>query len=107
MIPGEVTLSLEIRDLEMAKIDEVYREIETQGRALAERNETTIELDEYYESRSAPTDERLRELVAESAEALGLSAQSRTLKSCWASQSPKPNQGTSGKSRCSAATSAA
>ncbi len=76
VIPGEVTLSLEIRDLEMTEIDEVYRGIEKQGQALAARNGTSIELQQYYVSRSAPTDERLRRLVADASEALGLSTHS-------------------------------
>ena len=76
VIPGEVTLSLEIRDLEMTKIDEVYRGIEKQGQALAARNGTSIELQQYYVSRSAPTDERLRRLVADASEASGLSTHS-------------------------------
>ena len=76
VIPGEVTLSLEIRDLEMTKIDEVYRGIEKQGQALAARNGTSIELQQYYVSLSAPTDERLRRLVADASEALGLSTHS-------------------------------
>ena len=73
VIPGEVTLSLEIRDLEMTKIDEVYRGVEKQGQALAARNGTSIELQQYYVSRAAPTDERVRRLVADASEALGLS----------------------------------
>ena len=73
VIPGEVTLSLEIRDLEMTKIDEVCRGIEKQGQALAARNGTSIELQQYYVSRAAPTDERIRRLVADASEALGLS----------------------------------
>ncbi len=73
VIPGEVTLSLEIRDLEMTKIDEVCRGIEKQGQALAARNGTSIELQQYYVSRAAPTDERLRRLVADASEASGLS----------------------------------
>ena len=73
VIPGEVALSLEIRDLDMARIDDVFRAIESQAHNLAARNETSVELDEYYVSRAAPTDERLRKLVADSAENLGLS----------------------------------
>ena len=57
----------------MTKIDEVCRFIEKQGQALAARNGTTIELQQYYVSRAAPTDERLRRLVADASEALGLS----------------------------------
>jgi len=72
VIPGRVELSLEIRDLEMDKIDRVFEAVAEAARELAARNGTTIALEQYYLSRAAPTDMRLRELVASSAEALGL-----------------------------------
>lgn len=72
VIPGRVTMSLEIRDLDMNKIDALFetmkREAETIGRATG----TTFDFDPFYTSEGAPTDERLRELVAEAAHALGL-----------------------------------
>lgn len=73
VIPGRVMLSLEIRDLEVAKIDRVFREIEKEGRALATSNDTQIELELYDVSHAGPTDGRLRKLVAESAAGLALS----------------------------------
>ena len=73
VIPGCVELSLEIRDLEMDKIDRVFEAIAEESGELAARNGTTLALDQYYLSRAAPTDMRFRKLVASSAEVLGLS----------------------------------
>ncbi|NIR35379.1 MAG: peptidase dimerization domain-containing protein, partial [Actinobacteria bacterium] len=42
VIPGRVTFSLEIRDLEMAKIDRVFRDIRTEVRRIAARDGTTV-----------------------------------------------------------------
>jgi len=73
VIAGRVDVTLEIRDLEMSKIDRLLEAIERESRTLAKRNGTTIGFDLYYVSRAAPTDERLRRLVASSARSLGLS----------------------------------
>jgi N-carbamoyl-L-amino-acid hydrolase len=74
VIPGQVTLSLEIRDLEMHKIDRVYQAIETESRELAEATKIQFSFDQFYLSRAAPTDEGIRQLVGDSAAELGLSA---------------------------------
>ena len=42
VIPGEVKLSLEIRDLDESKIDFFFREIEKKAKIIASNNETTI-----------------------------------------------------------------
>ena len=42
VIPGKVTLSLEIRDLDENKIDFLFSEIEKKAKMLASKNETTI-----------------------------------------------------------------
>jgi N-carbamoyl-L-amino-acid hydrolase len=42
VIPGEVRLSLEIRDLDESKIDFLFREIEKKAQKIALENETTI-----------------------------------------------------------------
>ncbi len=42
VIPGEVKLSLEIRDLDESKIDFLFREIEEKAKIIASNNETTI-----------------------------------------------------------------
>ena len=72
VIPGRVELTLEIRDLDMAKIGKLQRAIEEQARKIAARNETSVSFEKYYESRGAPADDRLREVIRKSAESLGL-----------------------------------
>jgi beta-ureidopropionase / N-carbamoyl-L-amino-acid hydrolase len=72
VIPGRVELTLEIRDLDMAKIATLQSAIEEQARKIASRNETSVSFEKYYESRGAPADDRLREVIRKSAEALGL-----------------------------------
>ncbi len=74
VVPGRVTLSLEIRDLEMDKIDAVYRGVEAEGHRIGEQTGTTFAFEQYYTSYAAPTDERIRRLVAEAAGGLELSA---------------------------------
>jgi N-carbamoyl-L-amino-acid hydrolase len=74
VIPGRVELSLEIRDLEMAKIETVYQAIHREGEGIGRDTETGFEAEQYYVSRAAPTDPRLRDLVTKSAAGLGLSS---------------------------------
>ncbi len=74
VVPGRVTLTLELRDLDMEKIDSIYEKIRIAGYRIGERSGTTFSFDQFYVSRAAPTDERLRRLVAQSAAELGLSA---------------------------------
>ncbi|MCH8254157.1 MAG: hydantoinase/carbamoylase family amidase, partial [Gemmatimonadetes bacterium] len=74
VVPGRVTLTLELRDLDMEKIDSIYEKITTAGHRIGDRSGTTFSFDQFYVSRAAPTDERLRRLVAQSAAELGLSA---------------------------------
>ena len=72
VVPGRASLSLEIRDLDMAKIDRLFETIAAEGAALGDRNGTTVTLEQFYVSKGAPTDERVRGIVAESASELGL-----------------------------------
>lgn len=73
VIPGRVTMTLEIRDLEMDKIERVYQAIREEGERVGEETDTTFTAEAYYLSRAAPTDPRLQNLVASAAEELGLS----------------------------------
>jgi N-carbamoyl-L-amino-acid hydrolase len=73
VIPGWVELTLEIRDLDMGKIARLESAIEAEARRLASRNDTSVSFEKYYESRGALADDRLREVVRRSAEALGRS----------------------------------
>jgi beta-ureidopropionase / N-carbamoyl-L-amino-acid hydrolase len=74
VIPGRVTLSLEIRDLSAEKMESVFRAIEAEAMKIAGARDTPIAFEEIdIAVIPAPTDERLRRLVSESAESLGLS----------------------------------
>ena len=74
VIPGRVTLSLEIRDLEMEKIDAFFQIIESEGQELATTTRTEIAFNQFYVSRAAPTHESIRRMIADAAAQLGHSA---------------------------------
>lgn len=75
VVPGRATMSLEIRDLSMEKIGMLFDRIEIASRTLAEETGTTITFEQFYESLAAPTDERIRRLVEDSAGSLELAHQ--------------------------------
>lgn len=74
VIAGEVTLSLEIRDLDMAKIDQLFDRVRNAAARIGEETDTRITIEQYYESPAAITDERIKRMIQESADALGLRA---------------------------------
>ena len=74
VIPGEVVLSLEIRDLSAQKMQRVFDEISAAGERIAAARFTPIRYEEIdVDVQPAPTDERLRRIIAASADDLGLS----------------------------------
>ena len=74
VIPGRVTLSLEVRDLAAEKMESVFRAIEAEAKRIAEARGTSVHFDEVNLSLTpAPTDERLRKIVESAAASLGLS----------------------------------
>ena len=74
VIPGKVSMSLEIRDLAAAKMESVFRDIEAEAKRIATARGTQVRFDEVDVSLlPAPTDERLRGHVEKAAAALGLS----------------------------------
>ena len=73
VIPGAVDLSLEIRDLEMERIEALYQRFQELGRELARRNQTEISFEPYYLSRAAPCDPGFMDTVEAAAEGLGFS----------------------------------
>jgi N-carbamoyl-L-amino-acid hydrolase len=74
VIPGRVTLSLEIRDLAADKMASVFRAIEAEAKRIADARGTSVRFDEVDLALApAPTDERLRRIVESSAATLGLS----------------------------------
>jgi len=72
VIPGEVMFSLEIRDLSMEKVTRLFADIRAAADAIATENDTKISYNQYYESPAAPTDDGIKALVQQSADALGL-----------------------------------
>ena len=72
VIPGRAVLSLEIRDLEMDKIESVFRQIANRSEAIGQETGTTFQLNEFYLSEAAPTQERIRSTIEAVAEELSL-----------------------------------
>ena len=74
VIPGEVVMSLEIRDLEAAKIQRVFDLIEAEAGRIAAVRSTPIRFAEIdVASPPAPTDLQMRRIIAAIAEELGMS----------------------------------
>jgi beta-ureidopropionase / N-carbamoyl-L-amino-acid hydrolase len=76
VIPGKVILGLELRDLDAAKIQMLYQEIRAETVKIARPSGTTFEFTETNSIVPAPTDERIRKLIDETAKSLGLSTKS-------------------------------
>ena len=73
VIPGRVVMSLESRDLQAAKIQQVFEAIEAEAARIAEARQTPIRFEEIdVASEPAPTDERMREIISAAAAELGL-----------------------------------
>jgi N-carbamoyl-L-amino-acid hydrolase len=72
VIPGRVVSSLEIRDLEMNKIDAVFERIRSEGLQIGRDSGTEFFFDRFYVSEGAPTDERIQQFVDDAAGELGL-----------------------------------
>ena len=73
VIPGKVVLSLELRDLDAAKIQTLYQKIRTEADQIGQASKTKFDFKEINVNIPAPTDPRIRSLIAESAKELGLS----------------------------------
>ena len=75
VIPGTVEMSLEIRDLSEARMAEVFARISAKARQIGDATGTEIRFAEVpLDAKPAPTDPRLRDIIAGAADKLGLSA---------------------------------
>jgi len=74
VIPGKVILSLELRDLDAARIAMFYQKIYAEAQQIASASGTKFDFKEINVNIPAPTDERIKRLIGESAKELGLSA---------------------------------
>jgi N-carbamoyl-L-amino-acid hydrolase len=72
VIPGKVVCTLELRDLDAAKIDSLYAKIATEARTIGSQNGTTFTYKDLHENVPAPSDTRVRAVIGESAKQLGL-----------------------------------
>jgi N-carbamoyl-L-amino-acid hydrolase len=73
VIPGKVVLSLELRDLDAAKIQMLYERISSEAQQIATASNTKFDFKEVNVNIPAPTDARVRESIFVSAKELGLS----------------------------------
>jgi N-carbamoyl-L-amino-acid hydrolase len=73
VIPGKVVLSLELRDLDAAKIKMLYEKIFAAAQDIGRSSNTRFSFAEINVNIPAPTDERIRGLIIEAAKELGLS----------------------------------
>jgi N-carbamoyl-L-amino-acid hydrolase len=73
VVPGKVTLGMELRDLDARKIEDMFEQIRKEADAIGRANDTTFHFERHALSAPAPTDTRLQALIAASAKRLGLS----------------------------------
>lgn len=73
VIPGMAIMSLEIRDLNMQTIDQLFAKVEARAEQIGDVTSTTFEFVQFYESPAAPTDGGVSAVIAEVAEDLGYS----------------------------------
>jgi N-carbamoyl-L-amino-acid hydrolase len=73
VIPGKVVCTLELRDLDTAKIQMLYQKIRAEADQIAQSQKVTFDFKELNTNIPAPTDPRVRAVIDESAKELGLS----------------------------------
>ena len=72
VIPGKVVLTLELRDLDAAKIQMLYQKIRSEADQIAQSSKVTFDYKIINENIPAPTDPRVRAIIDTSAKELGL-----------------------------------
>jgi beta-ureidopropionase / N-carbamoyl-L-amino-acid hydrolase len=72
VIPGKVVLSLELRDLDAAKINMLFEKIQAKAQKIATDSKTKFDFKEINVNIPAPTDPKFRSLISEAAHELGL-----------------------------------
>ena len=72
IIPGRVLTSLELRDLDAQKIEMLFRRILEEVQGIEKLSGTKFTFRQTSDSMPAPTDERIRRVIADSAKQLGL-----------------------------------
>jgi N-carbamoyl-L-amino-acid hydrolase len=72
VIPGRVVTSLELRDLDAAKIKMLFDKIQTEVREIEKATGTKFDFKQTNDTAPAPTDTRIRRVIDEAARQLGL-----------------------------------
>ena len=72
VIPGAAALTLEMRDLDLGKVEQIFGEIRTTSAAIGEETGTEFDFREIYRTEPASTDAGMRETIAAAARELGL-----------------------------------
>ncbi|HSE37071.1 MAG TPA: Zn-dependent hydrolase [Blastocatellia bacterium] len=72
VIPGKVILGLELRDLDAPKIQNLYQKLREEALLIGKSTGTSFDFTETNSIVPAPTDERIRKLIDETARSLGL-----------------------------------
>src|SRR3954451_14898113 len=72
VIPGKVVLSLELRDLDAAKINMLFEKIQAEAQQIASESKTKFDFKEINVNIPAPTDPKIRSLISEAARDLKL-----------------------------------
>lgn len=72
VIPGRVECTLELRDLDVKKIDELFAKVEAEARKIGAMNGTTFSFVQFTDDIPAPTAPALRAAIAAAATDLGL-----------------------------------
>ena len=72
VIPGKVVLSLELRDLDAAKINMLFEKIQAEAQQIAADSKTKFDFKEINVNIPAPTDVKIRSLISDAARDLGL-----------------------------------
>jgi N-carbamoyl-L-amino-acid hydrolase len=74
VVPGRVVMSLELRDLDAPKVRRLYGRIVEEAQAIARDGGTRVAFAPITDHGPAPTDPRVRAVIAEAARGLGLSS---------------------------------
>lgn len=72
VVPGRVTTSLDLRDLDAAKVQMIFEKIQTEVRQIETATGTKFNFRQASASQPAPTDARFRRAIDDSARQLGL-----------------------------------
>jgi beta-ureidopropionase / N-carbamoyl-L-amino-acid hydrolase len=73
VIPGRVTLTLEIRDVAMTRIDELYALLQARAGSIASDTQTKFGFTQSYRTEPAAANEQMQEVIEKAARGLGYS----------------------------------